>query len=532
MAMNEVTILTYNSGMTIKNLPDKLECTIAELFRTVPRGLTSRFLKSQTEPQSQWQSPDAILSSSLADYDPNDPGAKILVGALGDRLIGIEDDRHLLTVAGSRAGKSVSLIANMAFYRGSILAADPKGELATKTAIHRAAMGQKVYVLDPFGQVTGDATRFSVAYNPLKILTRDNPYIVEDAALIADGLVVRSGQEKDPHWDESAKTLITGILLYVALSKLFSDAERHLVTVRHVISAMMAFDDEAEEFILALEARKAGTALRDEGYPEIADALESYIESFYEKSENERAGVLSTARRHTDFLDFVSMKGVLSKHDFDLRDLKRDPAGVTLYLCLPAGRMAMCNRWLRIILNQFLDAMEQEKHKPLAPVLVLLDEFPVLGFMKQLQDAIGQIAGFGVKLWVVIQDWGQGEELYGKRWESFAANAGLLQAFGNVDLTTTEYISRRLGKTRIEARRDGEVSAEQKAKGLSGSSDVNELYDLLTPDEVSRLFSRADPMRRQLVIYAGYHPMILQRVEYFDPYGPFYSLFKGKIAAA
>ena len=498
-------------------------------MQDVPRGLTSRFLKAQYEPQSQWQLPENILTSSVLDYDPNNPGAKILIGALGEKLIGIEDDRHILTVAGSRAGKSVSLIGNMAFYQGSIMAIDPKGELATKTAVNRASMGQKVYVLDPFERVQGLASEFRASYNPLTQLVKTNPYIIEDASLIADGLVVRSAQEKDPHWDETAKTFIAGVLLYVALSPLFKADERNLITARHIISSAMVTDEETEEFILAREAMNTASILEDEGHDEIASALEGSIRAFFEKSENERAGVLSTVRRHTDFLDYKSMKSVLTGHDFDLRDLKREPSGITIYLCLPAGRMNLCNRWIRILINQMMDAMEQEERKPDAPVLVCLDEFPVLGFMKQLQDAAGQIASFGVKLWVVIQDWGQGEELYGKRWESFAANAGIFQAFGNVDLTTTEYISKRLGKTRIESTRGGEVSAEQKAKGLSGASDSNELYDLLTPDEVSRLFNRADPLRRQLVMYAGYHPMILQRVEYYNQNSGFYQLFEGKI---
>ncbi|MBL4836520.1 MAG: type IV secretory system conjugative DNA transfer family protein [Kordiimonadaceae bacterium] len=469
------------------------------------------------------------MDSAFLDYDPNNPGAKILIGALGDKLIGIEDDRHIMTIAGSRAGKSVSLIGNMAFYRGSVLATDPKGELASKTAARRAELGQKVYVLDPFGKAKGAAKKFRAAYNPLTTLTLDNPYIIEDAALIADGLVLRSGQEKDPHWDETSKTFIMGVLLYVAMSKLFKDDERHLITVRHIISAGMIADPDTDEYILAREVARTARSLEADGHDEIAAAIEGSIRAFFEKSENERAGVLSTVRRHTDFLDYKSMKSVLTGHDFDLRDLKRAPNGVTIYLCLPAGRMSMCSRWIRIILNQMMEAMELEESKPEAPVLICLDEFPVLGFMKQLQDAAGQIAGFGVKLWVVLQDWGQGEELYGKRWESFAANAGVFQAFGNVDLTTTEYISKRLGKTRIESTRDGEVSADQRAKGLSGKSDANELYDLLTPDEVSRLFSRADQLRRQLVIYAGTHPMILQRVEYYDRNGPFYHLFAGKI---
>ena len=64
--------------------------------------------------------------------------------------------------------------------------------------------------------------------------------------------------------------------------------------------------------------------------------------------------------------------------------------------------MEMCKGWLRIFINQLLDAMERERTTPPAPVLVCLDEFPVLGYMRQLEDAAGQIASFSVKLWVVV----------------------------------------------------------------------------------------------------------------------------------
>jgi type IV secretion system protein VirD4 len=163
---------------------------------------------------------------------------------------------------------------------------------------------------------------------------------------------------------------------------------------------------------------------------------------------------------------------------------------------------------------------------------VCLDEFPVLGFMSQLQDAAGQIASFDVKLWVILQDWGQGKALYGERWESFAANAGILQFFGNNDVITTEYISRRLGKTRVAVSREGEVAPEQEQKGITGRSETTQLHELLTPDEASRLFARSDRFKRQLVHWAGYDPMILQRVEYFDQASPFYAAFAKLVAQA
>ena len=135
-------------------------------------------------------------------------------------------------------------------------------------------------------------------------------------------------------------------------------------------------------------------------------------------------------------------------------------------------------------------------------------------------------------MWIVLQDWGQGKALYGERWESFAANAGIMQFFGNSDVTTTEYIARKLGKTSVEVARTSEVNPELSAKGLNGQSLAAELHDLLTPDEISRQFARSDPLKRQLVIWAGYHPMILQRVEYYDTASVLYPVFRGKYREA
>jgi type IV secretion system protein VirD4 len=67
---------------------------------------------------------------------------------------------------------------------------------------------------------------------------------------------------------------------------------------------------------------------------------------------------------------------------------------------------------------------------------------------------------------------------------------------------------------------------------MSGRNSAMEMHDLLTPDEVSRHFSRSDRLKRQLVIWAGYDPMVLQRVEYFDMAGPHRGVFKGTFEAA
>lgn len=493
------------------------------LLFDVRRGVSARPLREQHLPLAEWMDPDAVAAAKALAYDPRNVGGKILVGAIGDRLIGIDDNRHIMTVAGSRAGKSVQIVGNLLHYPGSALVIDPKGELASLTAVRRAGLGQRVVVLDPFKRAKGGAEVYRGSYNPLSVLNESSETLVEDAGIIADAIVAASADAKDPHWDDSALHFIEGLILQVATSPKYQ-GRRTLNTVGRLASlaTKSELDGEGNAYYALEDAmlENGDRLARDEATASVGFALEAAARDFYEKADTERASVLSTVRRHTHFLSYRAIQEVLTVNALDLADLKRAPGGVTIYLCLPALQMARCHRWLRIIVSQLLDAMEREPAKPAAPVLVCLDEFPVLGHMKQLENAAGQIASFGVRLWVVLQDWGQGKALYKDRWESFAANAGIVQFFGNADLTTTKYVSELLGKTAVRTEKQGEISPEDRKAGKDGISLSLELYDLLTAAEVATLFARDDRLKRQLVIWAGYKPMILQRVEYYDPHGP------------
>ncbi len=487
-----------------------------EFMRDVPRGDSTRPLREQKVPQARWMKLEDIAASRTLSYDPRQPGKKVLIGALGKQLIGIEDDRHILTVAGSRSGKSVGLISNLLFYSGSILATDPKGELADITATRRAGLGQKIYVVDPFGVSSKAAAKYRASYNPMSLLKTGSETFLEDAALIAESIVVQSADQKDPHWDESAKNFIEGVIIHVVTYSRY-DKERHLIMVRELIKRALwvepGDDEEKAKPLLYEEMMDNGYRLQDRAETEdIGSAVMAAALDFYGKKGAELSGVHSTVNRHTKFLDYSAFRKVLKEHDFDLSELKSKPSGVSIYLCFPATRIEIARRWMRIFINQLLDTMEREKTIPPAPVLACLDEFPVLGYMKQLETASGLIASFGVKLWVILQDWSQGKALYGERWETFAGNAGIMQFFGNNDMATTEYISKLLGKTQVEVARTGEVAQDQQQKGLSGRSEAIELYDLMTPDEIRRHFSRSDPFTRQIILWAGRHPMMLQRV--------------------
>jgi type IV secretion system protein VirD4 len=409
------------------------------------------------------------------------------------RLIGTLDDRHIVTVAGSRAGKGRSaIIPNLLTYPGSMVVIDPKGDLARITAARRRRMKHTVHVLDPFnasGLGNGDT------YNPMRSLRDGSPTLVEDAGSIADAIVMRNPDTKDPHWDESAFRLIETLILHVA-TRPDMKLPRDLCTVSQYLSQINDTNVEA-----ALKGSKHA-------------AVKDGANDFYQRPVNERSSVLSTARRHARFLSYDSMQTVLRDTEgaLDLADLKTKRT--TVYLVMPAMRMGTCARWLRLFVNMALAKMEEIPAAPEFPIIFCLDEFAVLGHMKTIEDAAGQLAGLGVKLWPILQDLTQLQALYGKRWETFLGNAGVLQFFGNSDQTTLEWISKRLGEFMISTKSVSQVDVATKAGGNTGESVSQSVHPLMTPEEISRFFGRDDGELRQLIIRPSKRPLVLQRVCY------------------
>jgi len=477
---------------------------------------TSSNVAQTSSLQFQLPNPEGRIFLGVIDADIQKsrlPDGRIERYALLGHAIGVPDDRHIITIAGSRSGKGRSaIVPNLITYPGSVLAIDPKGDLAALTADWRALMlGQRVIVLDPFGVAGSVSSRYGGGFNPLSILTEDSATLLEDAGLIADSIVLPAPGAKDPHWDESAKQFLEGVILHVATSPAYA-GRRDLVSV---YDCLMDGGDE-------LRNEMAENAAAD-------FAVVTLASNFFDKAENERSSVLSTLRRHIRFLGYSQIKRVLRTHSFDLRALKTQ--AMTVYLSLPAMRMGTCSRWLRLFVNLTLAALEAEKTKPAHPVLLCLDEFAVLGTMKVLEDAAGQIAGLGCKLWPILQDLGQLKALYSDRWETFIGNAGVLQFFGNADMQTLEWISKRLGETTIQTIGQSQPGYDARAKqGATGQSYSQQVHSLMTAEELSRFFGRDDKLLRQLIIRPTWAPMVLQRA-YYDKHEMFqnYRTFMTKI---
>ncbi|ETI62680.1 conjugal transfer protein TraG [Sphingobium sp. C100] len=418
-------------------------------------------------------------------------GEGLLIGRdrKSGKLLRYAGPAHLLTIAPTRTGKGVStIIPNLLDYSGPVVCIDPKGENARITARHRAKFGP-VHVLDPFG-VTGIA---SAAFNPLDRLDPAGLDLADDAMTLADALVYDApGEAGEAHWNEEAKALIAGILLWVACDGQAQGADRTLEAVRDCLTfAPDNFQKMLREMSRSTDARGL-----------IARAANRHLG----KSDREAAGVLSAAQRHTHFLDSRRMTAVLGRSDFTFADVKAQ--ATTVYLVLPPDRLATYARWLRLMLAQGLTDLARAPASPARPVLFLLDEFAALGRLEPVERAMGLMAGYGIQLWPILQDVHQLRALYERRAGTFLSNAGVLQIFGVNDHDSAKLVSDLLGQETVVFETMSRAIDSDETGISFGAQHV--ARPLLTPDEIRTL--RED---YQLLFLAGQRPIVAAKLKYY-----------------
>jgi len=417
------------------------------------------------------------------------------------RLLRYDGPAHLLTLAPTRAGKGIgTVIPNLLTVPRSVLVIDPKGENAKIAGEARKRFGA-VHILDPFG-VTGLPAS---AYNPLGRLSAESLDLGEDAASLSEALVMDPpGQQSEAHWSEEAKALLSGLIMFAVAHE---DPDRKtLATVREYLTLA------PEKFRALLELMQDSTAA--------GGLIARAANRFLGKSDREAASVMSSAQRHTHFLDSPRIVAATARSDFQFSALRHDLTSI--FLVLPPNRLDAYSRWLRLLVAQALQdiARDAEHHtthgndaeafqtgavRLKQPALFLLDEFAALGRLEAVERAMGLMAGYGLQLWPILQDMSQLKDLYGARANTFVANAGVLQTFGVNDFETARWLSQSMGKETIgyqtESHRPGDIATTTLHIAAR---------DLMTPDEIMQI----DPSV-QLLRVQGKPVMIARKLRYF-----------------
>lgn len=431
---------------------------------------------------ARWMAPEAAVEK--LGYTGSLSAGRVWIGEGFDRQtsrLGYEDDRHVCLVSGTRGGKGVGVIVpNLCFWPGSCIVVDPKGENAAVTARRRGggseyahALGQKVCILDPFGEVQLPDS-LKARYNPLDAIDPDSDLAIDDAGRVAAALVVIESRN-DPYWEEAARNLIKGLILHVLSARSFN-GQRNLVTVRRLLTqgdwiSVRAVRDAGDNEEMPSAFGVLWASMRQN--PAFNGVVAGVGEQMISMADKQRSGVLEAARTNTEFLDSIPMQRLLEKSDFDLGELKTNPQGLTIYLTLPQRYMETHYRWLRLMIVLAVGEMEQIKGRPATghPTLFLLDEIAGLKRMEVIENAAAQAAGFGIKFMFVVQNLPQLQKLYDESWETFFGNSGLKLFFHIEDDFTKNYLSRQLGEIEtLRQTRSGSQSQSTNRSTTDGKS--------------------------------------------------------------
>jgi len=188
---------------------------------------------------------------------------------------------------------------------------------------------------------TGIAT---AAHNPFDELGHGKPsHVAADAAQVADALIIANN--KDPHWTDSARNLIRGLILHLMTTA-------SAATLRQVRALLNGTPAELDELFTAMTESSAFDGI-------VSNIGRSFLGKL-EAGGRELQGILSTTQEQTAPLDDIV--GVTERSDFRLSDLASGQ--VSIYLVLPGMRMGTHYRWLRLVIQLALLPTTDGRRRP------------------------------------------------------------------------------------------------------------------------------------------------------------------------
>ena len=281
----------------------------------------------------------------------------------------LERGHSLLVVGPTQAGKTSSLVVPAILtWNGPVVVTSVKSDVVSTTAPWRASRG-RVQRLEP-GRDDG------LTWDPLEGVTS-----LRHALRVAQSLTRESTRAEAEFWDALAVKLLAG--LFVAAR------ERHA----------SVFDVAA-----LVESRRWDGWVSHDG-----SAPHALLRSFLDYEPKTLDSVVTTAE--TMLLPW-RFRQPLARLD-DLLD-----ADNTLYLCSPRGEHGAYEPLFRGALRRVLEDQQRRHDAGQArPLLLVLDEAATVASLDELDQLAATVAGLGVTLVTVVQDFSQ----LAARWGSRAA---------------------------------------------------------------------------------------------------------------
>lgn len=455
------------------------------------RGLpgSSRDLHGET----RWEKDGALKKEFRARF------AGLYLGYTGSRhYLRFGGPEHVAVYAPTRSGKGVGLvIPNCLLYEASLVVLDVKKENWAATAGIRKQMGQKVFLFDPLAP-DGCTAR----YNPLSYVRRGTLDAFDDIQRISQMLFPRSHGDQ-AFWTNSARSAFVGATSFLA------ETPELPLTIGEVLR-LLSRSDGAPYLLGMIQAR------RNAGTPYSA-ATVGALSDYLSGSTDTVQGIRKTITASLALWFNPRVDAATAESDFDLRELRNSLHAI--YVGVTGDNIERLQPLLALFFQQLIDltvrVLPQHDPKAKHQVLVLLDEFPLLGPMPVLANAFAFVAGYNMRLMLVMQSKAQLRDptLYGPdKAATILDNCGVEVVFGTKDLALSKELSERLGYDTVEgvSRSGPRFWRMFRGKNLN-MTESDQRRALLLPQEVMRLRPRD-----AIVIRPGMYPIKCKRIRHFE----------------
>ena len=231
------------------------------------------------------------------------------------------------------------------------------------------------------------------------------------------------------------------------------------------------------------------------------------------KPENECGSIVSTANTALkEYLDPVLATNT-SVSDFCIDDIMNYEKPVSLYLVTPPSDLLRLSPIFRLFYEMMIKHHAADMgFKNARPVdlykykcLLLMDEFSSLGNLQTFASTMSYIAGYGLKVFLIIQGKPQMDKIYGKDNDIFL-NCHMQIIYGPNETDTAKYAADQLG--------DQTIIAEDPSQGLFNMKQQRNKKEmarkLMTMDELKQLGDR------EIILASGSPPLLTWKVKYYE----------------
>lgn len=325
-------------------------------------------------------------------------------------------DGHILVLGGAGTGKSSCIaIPTLLTWRGPIFAIDIKGELTRgwKCYQQNAERSYKVFEFS----CAADSCR----YDPFYFLRESDPNdLVQNAREIAQAIIPIQADMREPFWSQAAQNVLTAVILYVC------GKEAQVVdpdTGEKTGEVLRGTFNDAMELIQS----KPIWELIDEIGKSKNEAAIMHINQFREIMEPEDNKMLTgiAAELSNRIMIFATDNRIKTAFTPDTEvDLLRweDLENTSVFMRIPEDKLGQWDGAIALMLIQLIRTLERrpDRYSPeaidrsLQPVLLLLDEFPRLGKMDVIQNAVSTLRSKGVTICLIMQSLAQLDKTYGR----------------------------------------------------------------------------------------------------------------------